>query len=311
MTRPRLPWRGPGGAARPAAAARQGAAAPRRQLAQAWRYLGAFCDELLLCAARVQVGPVGPDLLGDLGPRARRAPRAHPDDRCRGSPAARSGPSSPRASDTGRIDWAPREGGTLVRIEAAPKQDDAEQVRAFLRAGEGAWAEAVCPTGEGDGYVWTRKRAGRRSSATCGSASGGSAARRAGSRTSPAGITPTTRSGTGRPGSGETTRRPRGRPGTWSRASTTRRAGLRARDLGRRRRRASPAPATFDGLEAIELRRRPARVHRRGRAQQGGVAARARATATASRSGPSPARLPGGLELAEGLGVMEHHDANW
>ena len=33
-----------------------------------------------------------------------------------------------------------------------------EQVRAFLRAGEGSWAESVCPTGEADNYVWTRKR---------------------------------------------------------------------------------------------------------------------------------------------------------
>ena len=45
-----------------------------------------------------------------------------------------------------------------MRIEADAKGDLAEPVRAFLRASDGPWAEAVCATGEDDGYVWTRKR---------------------------------------------------------------------------------------------------------------------------------------------------------
>ena len=58
---------------------------------------------------------------------------------------------------TGSIDWAPPEGGTLVRIEAGGRASG-EPVRGFLHAGEGPWVEAICPTAEGDNYVWTRKR---------------------------------------------------------------------------------------------------------------------------------------------------------
>src|SRR5690606_3932272 len=58
---------------------------------------------------------------------------------------------------SGRLDWAPESGGTLVRIEAEARHGEGP-LRAFLHAGEGAWAEAVCPTGERENYVWTRKR---------------------------------------------------------------------------------------------------------------------------------------------------------
>ena len=55
-----LPWRGPGGA-RPELPLPPGRVPLRRNGSwrKRWRYLGVFSDELLLCAARVGVGPVG------------------------------------------------------------------------------------------------------------------------------------------------------------------------------------------------------------------------------------------------------------
>ena len=55
-----LPWRGPG-AGRP-----DDLRLPPQRLGlrfkgtnrKRWRYLGAFCDELMVCAARVKVGPI-------------------------------------------------------------------------------------------------------------------------------------------------------------------------------------------------------------------------------------------------------------
>ena len=52
------------------------------------------------------------------------------------------------------VDNAPDD-GSVVRIEAT--HPDAGAVRGFLRTGGGEWAECVCPNGE-DGFVWTRKR---------------------------------------------------------------------------------------------------------------------------------------------------------
>ncbi len=151
-----LPWRGPGGA-RPELPLPPGKVPLRRNGSwrKRWRYLGIFSDELLLCAARVGVGPVGQTFWavwdresGEMRERTRLL-----------APGARGEVWTEKADDedSGRIDWAPDDGDAMVRIEAASQEGD-EQVRAFLRVGEGAWAESVCPTGEDDGYVWTRKR---------------------------------------------------------------------------------------------------------------------------------------------------------
>ncbi|MFL5899136.1 MAG: hypothetical protein ACJ76D_11890, partial [Solirubrobacterales bacterium] len=122
-----------------------------------WRYLGAFSEELLLCAARVQVGPAGQTFWA-IWDRERR--ELHERTRMIVPLLARGEvwTELDEGEHTGRIDWAPDEGGTLVRIEAAPKRAEHEPIRAFLRAGTGEWHQAVCATGEDDNYVWTRKR---------------------------------------------------------------------------------------------------------------------------------------------------------
>ena len=158
MTLEALPWRGPG-PGRPELPLPPGKVPIRRggRWRKRWRYLGAFSDELLLCAARVQVGAVGQTFWavwdrerGQLLENTKTIVPGLARGEVWTQPAAADG-------DEGRIDWAPEEGGTLVRIEAAARAD-AERTRGFLHVGEGAWIEVVCGSGEGDNYVWTRKR---------------------------------------------------------------------------------------------------------------------------------------------------------
>jgi hypothetical protein len=155
MAVPGLPWRGPG-PGRPDLPLPPGKVPLRRNgvWRKRWRYVGAFSDELLMCAARVHVGPVGQTFWA-VWDREQRT--LHERTRLL-LPTARGEVWTEHPDEeVGQIDWAPDEGGTLVRIEAEPKPDS-EKLRAFLRVGEGAWAESICPTGEDDGYVWTRKR---------------------------------------------------------------------------------------------------------------------------------------------------------
>ena len=110
---------------------------------------------------------------------------------------------------------------------------------------------------------------------------------------------------------GRRRRRPTAAPwaGTWSAASTIRPSAPSARS-GSTGEPSEPGPASFEGLEAIEV-----------------DGARLEFSAEAERSkeedkpwarylyrqpfGTFTGSLPGGLELAEGFGVMEHHDAHW
>ena len=114
-----------------------------------------------------------------------------------------------RAGSTGRPRRAARWSGSRP-----PSASGDEQVARLPARRRGQpWAEAVCPTGEDDGYVWTRKRAGRGRGRRADRRARGSAARRAGSRTSRAAITRTTPSGTGRPASA---RRPTAARSAWN-----------------------------------------------------------------------------------------------
>ena len=68
-----LPWRGPNGE-RPDLPTPPGKLPLRRdgRWRKRWRYVGAFADEVMVCAARVHVGPAGAELLGRLRPPERR-----------------------------------------------------------------------------------------------------------------------------------------------------------------------------------------------------------------------------------------------
>ncbi len=301
-----LPWRGPG-PNRPQLTLPPAKLAVRRggSWRKRWRYIGVFSDDLLLCAARVGLGPAGQTFWavwdresGEMIERTRML-----------APFARGEVWTEPESDeaVGRVDWAPDEGGALVRIEA-PAKEGQEQVRAFLRIREAApWAEAVCESGEGDNYTWTRKRV---PTVECDVRIG---ERRI--RTEARGIEDESagyhRSHTVWDWSAGVGTTADGRAVGWNLV-----AGVN--DPPERSERAlwiggeltEPGPASFDGLDAVSADG--------GRLEFEAICERAKAEKRPFISysyrqpfGTFSGTLPGGIELERGFGVMEHHDAHW
>jgi hypothetical protein len=300
-----LPWRGPG-AGRPDLPLPPADVPVRRHGSwrKRWRYLGAFSDELLLCAARVQVGPLGQTFWA-VWDREQRM--MHERTRLL-LPLARGEVWTEAGDDEGgRLEWAPESGGTLVRIEAQARGGE-PATRAFLRAGEGRWAESVCATGEGDGYVWTRKRV---VPVECDVRVGERRIRAEarGVEDESCGYHPRHTVWSWSAGVGELTD---GRPVGWNLV-----AGIN--DPPQRSERAiwigsetsEPAPVRFDELEAIDFEdgsrlEFTAECERRKDERRAFVR-----YSYVQPFGTFAGTLPGGLELAKGFGVMEHHDAHW
>jgi hypothetical protein len=304
---PGLPWRGPG-SERPELPLPPGKVPIRRDgvWRKRWRYLGAFSDRLMLCAARVQVGPVGQTFWAVWD---REAGELHERTRILPPPLARGEVwTEPAASpDAGRIDWAPPEGGTTVRIEAGARSGQ-EQTRAFLRAGEGRWAESVCPVpGSDQGYVWTRKRI---VPVECDVRIGERRLRAeaTGIEDESCGYHAKHTVWSWSAGVGKTTD---GRSVGWNLVS-----GIN--DPPQRSERAiwidgeptEPGPVEFEGLEAIS--------HESGRLEFTAECERRKDEkrllveySYRQPFGSFSGMLPGGAQLASGFGVMEHHDAHW
>ena len=95
-----------------------------------WRYVGVFAPELMLCAARAQVGPLWQSFWV-LWDRAEQRRYDH---------------------------TSLRPGSREVRMDGGRIEIEAREVRASLTLGEAAAVEATCPSGAG--WAWTRKRAG-------------------------------------------------------------------------------------------------------------------------------------------------------
>lgn len=141
-----LPWRGPG-------PGRPDLPLPPAELPlsyggnwrKRWRYSSAFGEELMICAARVQVGLLAQTFWAVLD---RPSGRLHESTRVR-LPGGR-----------GEV-WSEGPTGGPWRIGSgdarAVTRIASPGLTATLAIGEGPWAESVCPNGEG-GYVWTRKR---------------------------------------------------------------------------------------------------------------------------------------------------------
>lgn len=126
-----LPWRGPGPGRPdlPLPPSRMPLRA-HGQTRKRWRYIGAYGPDLMVCAARAQVGP-GTQSFWALWDASR--------------PGILEG--------TNLLPWRHR-----VHMEGDALSIDAGDVVVRLRLGESEPVESICPSGRGWG--WTRKRAG-------------------------------------------------------------------------------------------------------------------------------------------------------
>lgn len=95
-----------------------------------WRYVGVLAPEVMLCAARAQVGPLGQSFWVAWDRRERR-----------------------RYAGTSL-----RPGSRAVTMDGSSIEIAVRGLRASLRFGDAAPVESICPSGSGWG--WTRKRAG-------------------------------------------------------------------------------------------------------------------------------------------------------
>jgi hypothetical protein len=100
------------------------------QLRKRWRYVGLFAEELMLCAARAQVGPLTQSFWV-LWDREARRQWTHTSQ---------------------------RPGSREVRIDGESLEIEAEGMRASLRLGAAEPIEVTCPSGRS--WAWTRKRVG-------------------------------------------------------------------------------------------------------------------------------------------------------
>ncbi len=293
----RLPWRGPG-PGRPdlrvppaPMPVRSGGAWRKR-----WRYVGAFGERVMLCGAFVRIGPLGQTFWAVLD---RESGELHERTRHR-LPAER-----------GEV-WTERSGGELWELGSeqpgARTKIESGELAAKLKIGEGEWVESICPNGSG-GYVWTRKRItpmeldlhlpdGRRIQESL-----------HGIEDESAGYHPRRTVWSWSAGVGETTD---GRRVGWNLV-----AGVN--DPPENSERAiwvegepprEPGPVRFDGLEAVES----------ADGSRLGFSAEAERRKEEDRWLVKYAyRQPfgtfhgslDGIELASGIGVMEHHDALW
>jgi Protein of unknown function (DUF2804) len=135
MAHPPVPYRGIFGARRPrslAGLALPPSAMPGRQgrrPLKAWRYVGVFAPDLMLCAAIVRVGP-GRQTFWAVWDRAGAVLHERTMFGARGE----------------------------VRLSTGLLQIKAERVQINLRLAETAGIETVCPSGRS--YAWTRKQGG-------------------------------------------------------------------------------------------------------------------------------------------------------
>jgi Protein of unknown function (DUF2804) len=302
-----LPWRGPG-PGRPELPLPPAKVPVRRRGSwrKQWRYLGAFSDEVLLCAARVGVGPIGQTFWAVWD---REAAEMLERTRMLG-PIAR-GEVWTEAADgeegAGRLEWAPESGAALVRIEAATRGDE-EPVRAFLRVGEGEWVESLCATGDdGGGYTWTRKRV---VPVECDVRIGERRIRceASGIEDESCGYHPRHTVWDWSAGVGRTRD---GRDVAWSLVSGINDPPQRSeRAIWVDGRASEPAPVTFEGLDAIALD--GGRLEFSAECERHKEERRAFVNYSYRQPfGTFAGTLPGGLGLERGLGVMEHHDAHW
>jgi hypothetical protein len=102
----------------------------RGQLRKRWRYVGVFAEELIFCAARAEVGPLSQSFWV-LWDRQERRQLTH---------------------------TALRPGSREVTLDGPRLEVDGPGLRASLELGDSTAIETTCPSGRSE--AWTRKRAG-------------------------------------------------------------------------------------------------------------------------------------------------------
>ena len=307
-----LPWRGPG-EGKPEDLPLPPEKLPMRRggrWRKRWRYVGAFSEELFVCAARVHVGPLVQNFWavcdrrsGEIWERTRMLlPGARGDvwtEHLGGEEVVAE------LGDIGVLDYAPDE-GSLVRIDSAGRGPD--DARAFLRLHGGRWVESICPTDEGQ-YVWTRKRADVPVECDVRIGDRRWKVEARGMEDESAGYHPRHTVWSWSSGVGRTTD---GRSVGWNLVSGV-------NDPPERSERAiwidgeptEPGPVSFDGLQAIDFadgsRLTFDKEFERSKEEKRLFVRYTYRQPFGSFSGS----LPGGIELERGLGVMEFHDAVW
>jgi hypothetical protein len=128
-----IPWRGPG-EDRPPLPLPPDPMPLRRDggLRKRWRYVGVYGERVMLCAARAEVGPTG-QCFWALWDRERGRELDH---------------------------TSLRPGSREVVMDGPRVLIDGPDIHAELLLGGLAPIESICPSGEGEGWGWTRKRAG-------------------------------------------------------------------------------------------------------------------------------------------------------
>ncbi len=274
-----IPWRGPGGD-RPDLPLPPGPMPLRSagQTRKRWRYVGVFGEELMLCAARAQIGPLNQSFWV-LWDRVSQRPAAH---------------------------TALRPGSREVRMDGPRVEIGARGLRASLLLGESAPIESICPSGEAWG--WTRKRAGMPIEGTVELAGRRLEVTGHGVDDESAGYHQRHTSWRWSAGVGEAAD---GRPLAWNLVEGVNdppKNSERAVWVGGEPH--EPAPVRFDGVAAIEfaagdrLRFSSELAHAR---DDNYLLVRSRYR---HNFGTFAGSLDG-IELATGLGVMEEHDAVW
>jgi hypothetical protein len=274
-----LPWRGPGEDRPdlPLPPARM----PLRSLGQTrkrWRYVGFYSERLMLCAARAEIGPLG-QCFWALWDRDRD--RSYANTRL-------------------------RPGSDEVRMDGAEIAIEARELRARLSLGESAPVESICPSGEAWG--WTRKRAGVPIRATIETADGRWELDGHGVDDQSAGYQKRRTSWHWSAGVGRATD---GRPVAWNLV-----AGINdpvansERAIWTDGKSAEPAPVSFQGLAAVEFADGGLLTFTPGSERSRNDNFLVIRSSYRHLFGDFRGRL-GGVELAEGLGVMEQHDALW
>jgi hypothetical protein len=280
----RLPWRGPG-PGRPDIPLPPEKMDLRRAgtTLKRWRYVAGFCEEFMLCAATVQVGPLGQTFWAVVD---RERGQIHENTRLR----------------------LPGMRGEVWREDDTDHVMAGEAVRLRLRAAGGSWVEAVCPNGAG-AYVWTRKRCDIpiHCDVRVGERRWKLEAR--GVEDESAGYHPRHTVWTWSAGVG---RSADGRSVGWSLVSGINDPPRRSeRAIWLAGRPSEPGPVDFEDLEAISFedgsRLEFAAEQERHRKEKLLLVRYEYRQPFGSFSGT----LPGGIELERGLGVIEHHDAVW